>query len=99
LRLRDLKGLGPKSEAYLSSVGINNPEELEDCGAVAAFMKMRSEGKISPSLNFLYAMIGALENRSWVDIAQNERESILMALEGFAELKKELADEGIEIKI
>ena len=50
------------------------------------------------TLDVANAMIGALENKNWVDIARTERESILMALEGFAELEKELLNEGIQIK-
>lgn len=99
MRLRDLKGLGPRSEEHLCSVGICTPEELKEQGAVEAFVKMRNVSNIKPSLNFLYALVGALEKRNWLDIAKNERESILMALDGFAELEKELANEGIKIEI
>ncbi len=98
MRLRDLKGLGPKTEEQLGAVGINTPEDLRDVGALGAFVRLRKESSINPSLNFLYAMIGALENRSWLDIAKNERESILMSLEGYNELEKELLAEGVEIK-
>ncbi len=96
-RLRDLKGLGPKSEEVLLSIGIGSPKELKEVGALEAFIRMKKHGGINPSLNFLYAMIGALENRNWLDIARDERESILMSLDGFAELERELANEGIEI--
>ncbi len=98
-RLRDLIGLGPKSEAMLSAIGIKTPENLKEIGAVEAFIKLRQAADPKPSLNFLYAMVGALENRSWLDIARHERESLLMALDGFSELEKELANEGIEIEI
>ena len=80
------------------SIGIKSPKELEKIGALEAFIRMRNAEAINPSLNFLYAMIGALENKNWVDIARTERESILMALEGFAELEKELLNDGIQIK-
>jgi len=98
-RLRDLIGLGPKSEAVLSSIGIKTPENLKEIGAVEAFIKLRQTVDPKPSLNLLYAMVGALENRSWLDIARHERESLLMALDGFTELEKELANQGIEIEI
>jgi len=98
-RLRDLKGLGTKSEEMLMSIGIKSPKELERLGALEAFIRMRKTGTINPSLNFLYAMIGALENKNWLDIARTERVSILIALEGYTELEKELLDEGIQIKI
>jgi len=97
MRLRDLQGLGPRSEEHLCSVGICTPDELRELGAVEAFIKMRNSGKVKPSVNFLYAMIGALEGRNWLDIAQNERASILMALEGFADLDKALVSDRIKI--
>ncbi len=96
LRLRDLKGLGLKTEQQLIAVGINTPQELKEFGAVFAFLKLKAHHQNNISLNFLYAMIGALENRSWLDIAQNERESILMALEGYTELEQQLREEGID---
>lgn len=98
MRIRDLRGLGPKTEEQLRCVGVESPEDLIEIGAVEAFVRLRRSGA-KPSLNFLYAMVGALEDRSWLDIAQNERESILMALDGFSELEQELAKEGIEITV
>jgi len=38
-------------------------------------------------MNFLYAMVGALENKHWIKIAKTERERLLMELEGFGNLK------------
>ena len=38
-RLRDLQGLGPKSEALLIEVGITTVEELRALGAVRAFIR------------------------------------------------------------
>jgi len=97
-RLRDLPGLGPKTEGYLQSVGINTPADLKELGAVEAFIRMKKEGVIQSNLNFLYALVAAVENRSWLDIARNERESLMMSLEGYDELEKELAKEGIKLE-
>ena len=99
MKLRELKGLGPTTEKQLAAIGITTPDELRAIGAVEAFIRLKRNGDITPSINFLYAMIGALEDRSWLDIAKNEKESILMSLEGFAELEKSLLEEGIKIEI
>ena len=99
MRLRDLKGLGPKTEKQLIEIGINTPGELAELGAMEAFIRLRRQAGVNPSINFLYAMIGALEDRSWLDIAKTERESLLMALEGFEELERELKKDGIELEI
>lgn len=93
MKLRVLKGLGPKSERCLHEIGIRTQEDLEAIGAVRAFIKLKKECSIKPSLNFLYAMIGALENEHWVKIAKNERGRLLM------ELEEIFKTEGIEIEM
>jgi len=95
--LRKLKGLGPKSEKCLNEIGINTKDELEAIGPIRAFMKLREECSIKPSLNFLYAMVGALEDKHWADIAKTEKGRLLMELEGYQELKKALKEEGVDI--
>lgn len=87
LKLRELKGLGPKSEAWLHEIGVFNKKDLETIGAVEAFIELNKNCSTKPSLNFLYAMVGALENRHWSDIAKTERTRLLMALDGYAELQ------------
>ena len=96
--LSKLKGLGPKSEKCLNEVGITTRKELEEFGAVKAFMKLRREGSIKPSLNFLYAMVGALEDKHWADIAKSEKGRLLMELEGYRELEEMLRAEGLEFE-
>jgi DNA transformation protein len=97
--LRELKGLGPKSEKCLHEIGINTSEELQQIGAVRAFIKLRKNSSIKPSLNFLYALVGALEDLHWAEIARNEKGRLLMELEGYQELEEILKEEGVEIKI
>ena len=96
-RLRDLTGLGPKSEAWLIEVGIETPEALRELGAVRAFIKLRKECSSKPSLNFLYAMVGAIEGENWLNVAKHEKGRLLMELEGYRELEAMLKEEGIEI--
>jgi DNA transformation protein len=97
-RIRDLKGLGEKSEQSLAKVGIHHVSDLEETGAICAFLKLKEAG-LNPSLNFLYALVGGLEDRTWLDIAQHEKGELLMAMEGYQELEKLLADEGVEIRL
>lgn len=96
-KLRDLPGLGPKSEALLIEVGIETPEALRELGAVRAFIKLKKECSAKPSLNFLYAMVGAVEGESWLKVAKHEKGRLLMELEGYRELEAMLKEEGIEI--
>ena len=88
-----LKGLGKKSVECLQSVGIFTREDLMNVGPVAAFNRLKAAPGISPSLNFLYAMVGALENRHWLDIAQNERTQLLNQIDGYNELMKIMVSE------
>ena len=83
-----MKGLGPKSEEHLRRVRITTPAELRSVGAVQAFIALCEETDTKPSLNFLYALVGALENRDWRDVAKEDRGSLLAALEGHRELQQ-----------
>ena len=96
--LSKLKGLGPKSEKHLNEIGIKTKSDLEAIGPVRAFLKLREECSMKPSLNFLYAMVGALEEKHWIDIAKSEKGRLLMELEDYKELERVLKEEGIEIK-
>lgn len=93
-RIRDMRGLGPKSEAQLMKAGIRTVEELRNVGAVSAFLALREAGGKPPSLNFLYALVGALEDRDWREVARNDRDRLLFDLDGHAELKKLLYEDG-----
>ncbi len=87
-KLRDLKGLGPKSEALLFDIGITTEEELRSLGPVRAFIRLKKESRVNPSLNFLYALVGALEGESWLKIAKNEKARLLMELDDYKELEE-----------
>ena len=66
---------------------------LQCVGAINAYLTLwEANPDQRPSLNFLYALVGALEGRSWLNVAQEDRYRLLMELEGFEELKKILDD-------
>lgn len=91
--LAKLKGLGPKSEKCLNEIGIKTKVDLEIIGPVKAFLKLRNECSTKPSLNFLYAMVGALEDKHWAKIAKSEKGRLLLELDGYQELEKVLKAE------
>ena len=88
IKVSQLKGLGPKTEKYLNNIGIYTRDDLAAVGAVPAYLKLIESGQTIPHLSFLYALVGALEDRSWLDIANTEKERLLYELEGYAELKR-----------
>ncbi|HDY7994345.1 TPA: TfoX/Sxy family protein [Vibrio vulnificus] len=84
-RIRDLQGLGPKSEQMLQSVGINTPQQLRDLGPICAYLRVR-EAQPRASLNLLYALVGALEGEHWLQVAKQRRWELLVQLEGYQAL-------------
>lgn len=90
-----LKGLGPKSAAALHGIGIHTRADLERTGPIETFLKLKeSDNAFKPSLNFLYALVGALEDRHWKDIAQHEKHQLLVTLDGYEDLKRQLNDKA-----
>lgn len=97
--LSKLRGLGGKSEECLNEVGIRTKEDLKKTGAVKVFLKLQKECSRQPSLNFLYAMVGALENEHWANIEKSEKGRLLIELDGYQELERILVAEGREIEV
>lgn len=95
LRIRDLRNLGPGSEQRLALIGIDTVAALRERGAVGAYLALRVAGQ-SPTLNFLWALHGALEpwpeGRDWREVARSEqRIPLLLAVAGDHE-KTQTAD-------
>ncbi|MES2626294.1 MAG: TfoX/Sxy family DNA transformation protein [Pseudomonadota bacterium] len=84
--LTSLNGLGPRSTYLLKSIGIHNKEDLFDYGAIHVYMKLKSQYK-NISLNFLYGMLAALEDKHWREIAATRREELLMQIEAYKTLE------------
>lgn len=96
MRLRDLKGLGPKSEADLIAVGIKTVQDLKEVGPIPTFLKLKSVNK-NVSLNFLYALVGAVKGEHWLDVSRHEKSTLLSELEGYRELENILSEEGLSL--
>jgi DNA transformation protein len=74
---------------WLAAIGITTPEQLaaQDPFAVYARLKANQPGV---GLNLLHALIGAVENRDWRDVAREDRTSILLRLEDMGLLLDDL---------
>jgi DNA transformation protein len=79
-RLRDLPGLGPRSEEMLVHAGIATEKRLRDLGAVRAYLAVKRAG-LPASLNLLWALEGALTGRHWKEVARVDRTRLLLALD------------------
>lgn len=80
MRLRDLKGFGPKSEDILARVNINSVEEFMQIDPFELYKQLKFEVK-GTGLNSIYAIIGARENIHWQEVASTRKEEILIKLD------------------
>lgn len=78
--IADLRGLGGKSAAMLARVGVASAADLRAANAVELYLRVK-ERFPQASLNLLYALIGAQEDRDWRDIARERRTELLLRLD------------------
>ncbi len=89
--LIDLQGIGPRVVGLLEAVGIDSPEKLTEVGAMEAYLRIVETG-YSPHLALLYALVGAVEDRDWRDVAQKDKARLTAELEV-------LQDMGVDILV
>lgn len=78
-RLKDLNGFGPRSEEILAEVNIHSVDDFMaiDPYALYALIKpMKGMG-----LNSIYAILGARDNISWIEIKNTRKTEILLRLD------------------
>jgi DNA transformation protein and related proteins len=76
--LAALRNLGPASARLLRAAGIATPDELRDLGAVLAY-RLVAHRHGGASVNLLYALHGALEDRHWASLTTDERDALRAA--------------------
>lgn len=80
MRLRDLKGFGPKSEEILAKVNINSVEEFMATDPYELYKELKKKVK-GTGLNSIYAIIGAQEGLHWQEVAKTRKMEILLRLD------------------
>ncbi|WOH36375.1 TfoX/Sxy family DNA transformation protein [Thalassotalea fonticola] len=80
MRLRDLKGFGPKSEEILAKVNINSVDEFMEIDPFVLYKQLKLNVK-GTGLNSIYAIIGAREDKHWQEIANTQKTEILLRLD------------------
>lgn len=78
--ISELKSLGPKSQEILARAGITTVAQLQELGAIEAFVRAK-QANPSVSLNLLWGLESALTGQPWQKVARVHRASLLMALE------------------
>lgn len=79
-RIRDLAGLGPKSEGMLADIGVNTVDDFLSADVFELYRRL-ALSQHGGNLNMLYAMIGAQQNKHWQAVKQKQRMEILMRLD------------------
>lgn len=80
MRIRDLKGFGPKSEEILAQVGIHSVEDFMAIDPFELYKQLKLNVK-GTGLNSIYAIIGARENMHWQEVAKTQKTAILLRLD------------------
>lgn len=75
-----LKGLGPKSQQMLATIGIMDDGSFLASDPFELYRRLKEAGT-SASLNLLYGMIGAQENCHWQEVKATQRTTILLRLD------------------
>ena len=78
-RLRDLNGFGPRSEEILAEFDIITVEDFMSIDPYDLYAKLKPIKGMG--LNSIYAIIGARENLSWLEVAKTRKTEILMLLD------------------
>jgi DNA transformation protein and related proteins len=79
-RLKDLPNLGLSSERLLRRVGIESIEELRQVGAVRAYLRIKARSR-ELSLNYLWALAGALAGCHAANLPKETRHHLLASLQ------------------
>ncbi|BCD95929.1 TfoX/Sxy family DNA transformation protein [Marinagarivorans cellulosilyticus] len=74
-----LNGFGPRSEEILAEVEIHSVEDFMAIDPYDLYAKIKPMKGMG--LNSIYAIIGARENLSWLEVAKTRKAEILMRLD------------------
>ena len=80
MRLRDLKGFGPKSEEILAEVNIHSVDDFLEIDPFELYKQLKQTVK-GTGLNSIYAIIGAREGIHWQEVANTRKQEILFKLD------------------
>ena len=72
--LENLKNLGPTSVAWLNEINLHTKADLEKLGPAAAFRLIKRQ-QPQATLNLLWSLAAALEDRDWRELSDSEKEA------------------------
>jgi TfoX/Sxy family transcriptional regulator of competence genes len=74
-----IKNIGPVSSQWLHAVGIVSSADLKRLGSVKAYRLVQKKG-FNATLNLLWALEGALQNKPWRAISSLDKQQLLIKL-------------------
>jgi DNA transformation protein len=83
-RLKDMPNLGLSSERLLHRVGIESVDQLRHLGAVRAYLQVKARSR-DLSLNYLWALAGALAGCHAANLPKEIRHNLLISLQNLQE--------------
>jgi DNA transformation protein and related proteins len=78
--LSELSGLGPASVQLLVAAGVTTKAQLRKADLYKLYAKIKSAHPRT-SINLLYALLGAVDDKDWRTVAKDRRTEVLMRLE------------------
>ena len=80
LAIENLRNLGATSGVWLGDAGIATLGDLQDCGAVFAYMQVKRRNP-KVSLNLLWALAAGLQGRDWRELTDTEKARLRAEIE------------------
>ncbi len=74
--LDQLTNLGRIAARQLAEIGIRSEADLRAAGAAAAYLKLKDHFGRGVSLNYLYALGGALKDMPWDQMPETDRAAL-----------------------
>lgn len=74
-----IKNIGPKSSQWLNAAGVNDINDLKKFGAIQVYIQIKQKG-FPASLNLLWALQGAVEDRPWFSFTKDEKSKLIKKL-------------------
>ena len=87
-KLSELRNLGPETQKWLESIGINSAEELAARDPVDVYAELKLKG-YPVSKNLLTAIVGAVQDVDWREIDPAIKHNLYERID---ELETEIAD-------
>jgi len=71
-----MKNMGPKSSAWLSSIGIQTLDQVAELGVVETYRRVKTAYPDKVSLNLLYGLQAALLDLPWNELPQDIKDDL-----------------------